>query len=509
MKPDNPDKSSSPLLGSAANTESFSSLLALDTDMEAVTESAWVDVVHQMEEVYSDLIKYQVEIEEKNQELEQAQQFIAGVLTSMTDILIVCDQQGQIQQVNRSLEQLTGCSEQQLIGQSMLSLFSECSQQVISQQQASTPFAFEDCEVLLLGPASDLFQVEAGGDESDQDCHTQQVEIPLAMNGSARRDSRGRLLGGVLIGRPIGELRRAYDELNHSHRQLKQTQQQLVDAEKMASLGRLVAGVAHELNNPISFVYGNVHSLIRYAQRIAEYLELLHRQQPSAEVNALREQLQIDKLMADLPSLLDGTMEGAERVRDIVMDLRQFSSGQQQQISDFDLVHTIQTAVHWVTREAAIKVRIGYELPKQLVIQGHPGQIQQVIINLVQNAIDAMAQVQKPRLDLRLKTANGLATFSIQDNGSGIEESHLSQLFEPFFTTKSVGEGTGLGLSLSYGFVREHGGRLSAANHAQGGAEFRMQLPVVQGDRAQGDRVQGDRVQGDRAQGDVVEDRLS
>ncbi len=432
------------------------------TDPDVNAESAWVDVVHQMEEVYSDLIKYQVEIEQKNQQLEQAQQFIAGVLTSMTDILIVCDQQGLIQQVNRSLEQLTGRVESELIGRTMLSLFAPASQQLIRQQQAATPFAFEDLEVLLQGPGT-----------------TDQVsEIPLAMNGSVRRDNRGRLLGGVLIGRPIGELRRAYDQLNRSHLQLKQAQQQLVDSEKMASLGRLVAGVAHELNNPISFVYGNVHSLIRYADKIGQYLELLHRQQPSAELAQLRQQLQIDKLMADLPSLLDGTMEGAERVRDIVMDLRQFSSGQQQPLSEFDLVHVIQTAVHWVTRDAAIKLRIGYELPQQLLIQGHPGQIQQVIINLVQNAVDAMLEVEQPRLDLSLKTDSRRVLFSIRDNGSGIAEQHLSQLFEPFFTTKPVGQGTGLGLSLSYGLVREHGGRLSGVNHTGGGALFRIELPL-------------------------------
>lgn len=319
------------------------------------------------------------------------------------------------------------------------------------------------------------------------------ADVPLSMNAAPRRDSRGRLLGGVLIGRPIGELRRAYDELNLSHRQLKQAQQQLIDSEKMASLGRLVAGVAHELNNPISFVYGNVHILIRYAQRLSGYLEQLH-QQASPELDALRQQLRIDKLLADLPSLLEGTMEGAERVRDIVMDLRQFSSGQKHHDTEFDLVHTIQTAVHWVTRDAGIKIRIGYELPQQQLIKGNPGHIQQVLINLVQNAVDAMAEVEQPRLMLSLKTEEQQLVFSIKDNGSGIDDSQLSQLFEPFFTTKPVGQGTGLGLSLSYGLVREHGGQLLAANRPEGGAVFKMILPLnpvpaVEGQTDSGERV--------------------
>ncbi|HEY5718267.1 MAG TPA: ATP-binding protein [Motiliproteus sp.] len=424
--------------------------------LDSATEAAWVDVVHQMEEVYSDLIHYQVEIEQKNAELEDAQQFIASVLTSMTDVLIVCDSQGRIQQTNQALEEIVGLPERALIGRPFVELFTAESRDEIHVKQCSGPLELVDCVVELL---------------------TAHEPVPLSMNCNRRFDARGRSLGQVLIGRPIGELRRAYDELNRSHAELKRAQQQLIDSEKMASLGRLVAGVAHELNNPISFIYGNVHALSGYSERLRRYLELLHQNPQGAELEQLRQQLRIDKLLQDLPSLMAGTMEGAERVRDIVMDLRQFSSGQKQHHEEFDLVHVVQTAVQWVTRDAPIKLRIGYDLPRSLPISGHPGQIQQVLINLVQNAVDAMAAVESPRLNLSINRSGERMIFRIRDNGPGIADDHLSKLFEPFFTTKPVGQGTGLGLSLSYGLVAEHGGRLSAANDPRGGAVFTMELP--------------------------------
>lgn len=434
--------------------------LAEDPSPEAAAEAAWVDVVQQMETVYSDLIRYQVEIEQKNEALEDAQRFIDGVLKAMTDVLVVCDGRGRIQQVNEALERIAGLPEESLVGRAFEDLLTPTSRRLLNDASQRGQSVLEDLVV---------------------DMETAQEPVPLSLNCTRRYDARGRCLGRVIIGRPIGELRRAYDELNRSHAELKRAQQQLVDSEKMASLGRLVAGVAHELNNPISFVYGNVHALADYSQRLQEYLDCVHRKPLEGEAQQARVALRIDRLMQDLPSLVDGTMEGAERVRDIVKDLRQFSSGQKEHHQNFDLVHVIQTAVQWVTRDAGIKLRIGYELPQNLHLPGHPGQIQQVLINLVQNALDAMAEVAAPRLNLSLRVTGKKVCFQVRDNGPGIPEAHLSRVFEPFFTTKAVGEGTGLGLSLSYGLVAEHGGRLSAGNNPRGGAVMTLELPVAGG----------------------------
>ena len=298
------------------------------------------------------------------------------------------------------------------------------------------------------------------------------------MNCTCRYDTRGRRVGMVLIGRPVGELRRAYEALHLAHSELQQAQQQLVNAEKMASLGRLVAGVAHELNNPISFVYGNVHALARYRERLARYLAAVDAAGLPDELRQLRDELHVPKILADIAPLLDGTLQGAERVRDLVQDLRRFSSGQSGERSRFDLVHVVATAVHWVTKGARQDLLVDLQAPAVLQIDGHPGQLQQVLMNLVQNAIDALRDIERPRIEVRVDVVDGQARVRVHDNGAGIAQDDLVRVFDPFFTTKPLGQGTGLGLSISYGIVNEHGGRLTAANHVQGGALFTLLLPL-------------------------------
>lgn len=426
---------------------------------EPTAEATWIHVIRKMDETYADLVRHQSELEEKNSALEDAQHFIASVLASMTDILIVCDVQGRIQQVNRALETLTGWSEADLRGRPFLALLAEhCLPMASSFAQQIRAEAIHDCELALKGV-----------DE----------EIPLAVNCTSRYDHRGRLVGMVLIGRPVGELRRAYRDLAQAHDDLKRTQGRLVNAEKMASLGRLVAGVAHELNNPISFVYGNVHALSRYRERLLRYCAAVDASEPSAELQALKAELRIERLLADLDPLIKGTLEGAERVRDLVQDLRCFSSGQQGESTRFDLVHLIRTAVHWVTKGERREIETTLDLPATLTVQGHPGQIHQVLMNLVQNALDAMRDnTQPPRLSISAGQGETTAWLSVRDNGPGIDEQDLSRIFDPFFTTKPVGQGTGLGLSISYGIVADHQGTLTAESHPDGGAEFRLELPL-------------------------------
>lgn len=425
---------------------------------DSIPDSVWIEVIRKMDETYADLVRYQVELEEKNSALEEAQQFIASVLASMTDVLIVCDVQGCVQQVNPALEALTGLAEQELLGTPFQSLLTaDCLSLANSFAEKIRSGAIHDCEVTLRAPDGDT---------------------PLAMNCSSRFDHRGRLLGMVLIGRPVGELREAYEDLNRAHADLQQAQRQLISSEKMASLGRLVAGVAHELNNPISFVYGNIHALVRYRERLARYLGALEGDGLTSELRELKAELRIEHILADLDPLLKGTLEGAERVRDLVQDLRRFSSGRQGEHTDFDLAHVAGTAVHWVTKGARRELEVNLELPASLTVRGHPGQIHQVVMNLVQNALDAVEGVERPEIWIQVGSRESRAWLTVQDNGPGIAEENKVRLFDPFFTTKSVGQGTGLGLSISYGIVTDHGGTLTVENVLGGGALFRVELPL-------------------------------
>ncbi|HSO82306.1 sensor histidine kinase [Thiocapsa sp.] len=169
----------------------------------------------------------------------------------------------------------------------------------------------------------------------------------------------------------------------------------------------------------------------------------------------------------------------------MAQDLRCFSSGQQGESTRFDLVHLIRTAVHWVTKGERGEIETTLDLPDTLRIQGHPGQIHQVLMNLVQNALDAMRDAaQPPRLSISAGQDATTVWLSVRDNVPGIDEQDLSRIFDPFFTTKPVGQGTGLGLSISYGIVADHGGSLTAENHPDGGAEFRLELPLSLGPRS-------------------------
>ncbi len=426
-------------------------------------EDVWMDVIHKMDEVYSDLLQYEVALEEKNAKLEESQQFILSVLTSMSDIMVVCDRNGVIEDGNRSLVDFCGRELDSLRGTPIFDLFADDEARARAREMLSNfgERAVHDCELPL--------RARDGG------------VVPVSLNCTPRFSAVGKSLGAVVTGRPVGELRKAYHALRQAHEDLKRTQQQLLHSEKMASLGRLVAGVAHELNNPISFVLGNVHALKRYAERLETYLGALHRGESREALAALRVELRIDRILDDLPPLIEGTIEGAERTRDIVDGLKRFSAIDRDENERFDLAEVIERAVRWVCRAARDNFRVSVDVPPQLPVVGSPGQMQQVMMNLIQNACDATADRPSPTLAISGRVAEESIVLEFHDNGPGFDPGNVARVFDPFFTTKPVGKGTGLGLSISYGIVERHGGRLSAANHPAGGALFTVELPLATG----------------------------
>ncbi|MCW5654900.1 ATP-binding protein [Hydrogenophaga sp.] len=435
--------------------------------MEGVDESTWMDVIQKMDEVYTRLIDDEVELEKKNAELEQSQRFIFSVLTSMSDVLVVCDANGLIEQANAALCELVGRPEERLRGTPLQGLLADAQSIALARaamDKADAPRAGEAIELNLL------------------DRHGQAVSVDA--NCTPRIGGNGRRVGTVWVGRPTAELKRAYHEMRAAHDALKRTQQQLLHSEKMASLGQLVAGVAHELNNPISFVLGNVHALRKYCDRLQTYMAALHAHEPEPVLQALRQQLRIEHLLSDLPSLIEGTLEGAQRTADIVHGLKRFSAMDSEERSPVDLAEVIERAIHWVQKGRAAPVAVHWQPAETdappCVVMGSAGQLQQVMMNLLQNGFDAVAQSASPRIWITVqRTGDGMARVSLRDNGPGIAPEHLLRIFDPFFTTKPVGKGTGLGLSISYGIVEQHGGRLSARNAAEGGAEFVLELPLA------------------------------
>lgn len=432
----------------------------VDPDTSSMMESAWMDVLQKMDETYADMLAYQVELEKKNADLESMRQFMDSVLGAMTDILIVCDQTGRILQINRALELQLGREQAGLEGEPIQTIFTPESatalQEILKLAARCKPVGAR--ELSLAG---------------------RHGEVPIEVHAAPRLNARGRMVGVVLIGRPVGEVKRAYASLNTAHEQLKAAQAQLVHAEKMASLGRLVSGVAHELNNPISFVYGNAHALERYVGRLETYFQKVWSGAPREELIALREDLNVDRAVSRLREAISGALEGAERVRDIVESLRRFSADGRGQSERFDLVAAVQTAIGWVVKGRDQHFTLSYDVPDRLEIVGRSGHIQQVVMNIVQNACDSIESQTEQHVSVAIRRDRDEAVITIADNGPGISAEARTKLFEPFFTTKPVGKGTGLGLSISYKIIEEHGGQLGAENAPDGGAVFSIRLPIA------------------------------
>jgi two-component system, NtrC family, sensor kinase len=276
--------------------------------------------------------------------------------------------------------------------------------------------------------------------------------------------------------------------LEHSlaehNRILRETQAALVQTEKLASLGRLAAGVAHEINNPIAYVTNNLVVIRRDTQAALAALDA-HRRGDAAEAARLEEEADIGYLRENFARTCDKTLEGLQRVRDIVRNLRDFARLDEAEFKEADLnaalKSTIEIVLHQV-KEKSIRLETEYNpLPPVLC---HPGKINQVFLNLLVNAIQACNRGGVVATRTRAEPGGGVVV-EVQDNGCGISPEFRSRLFEPFFTTKPVGQGTGLGLSVSFGIVRDHGGAIEVDSEVGRGSTFRVRLPLKPESRCQ------------------------
>jgi len=277
------------------------------------------------------------------------------------------------------------------------------------------------------------------------------------------------------------QLRVANEDLQAAYRELQATQMQLIQREKMASVGQLVAGVAHELNNPIGFVYSNVATLEDFVRRLRTMLEVYRaaglQESDRARVDEQWQALKVDYALKYLDSMTQGIKEGAERARKIVRDLRVFARSQDDVWQSVDLHEEIESSLtllnHLLKDRVAVQRFLG-ELPPVVCIRS---QIDQVFLNLLANAAQAIQG--EGSIAIETRAADGMAVVAIADSGPGIAPEVAGRIFDPFFTTKPVGEGTGLGLSISYEILKKHGGDIQAGNRPEGGAVFTVRLPIA------------------------------
>ncbi len=275
--------------------------------------------------------------------------------------------------------------------------------------------------------------------------------------------------------------------LMETNQRLKETTSQLIQAEKMASLGQLAAGVAHEINNPVGYINSNLGTLQAYVadflEMIAGYKEFEKNPNDTAiieHLHTLRKKVDLDFLQEDIQHLITESMQGVKHVKQIVSDLKGFSHPEEKEWQTIDLNEVIDSSLNIVNNELKYKAEIIKRYGELPPLRCITPQIKQVLVNLLVNAGQAIDERGSITIETESAPDKQSIYIHIQDTGHGIDDDTLQKIFDPFFTTKAVGQGTGLGLSVSYGIIQSHRGTISVASEQGEGSRFTIKLPVNQ-----------------------------
>jgi signal transduction histidine kinase len=272
-------------------------------------------------------------------------------------------------------------------------------------------------------------------------------------------------------------------ELENANNELKSTQAMIVHSEKMRSLGQLVAGITHEINNPINFVHGNLVHLKNYTHDLLELVKLYESFEDdlnTTEKIALKElkaKIELSFIKEDLPMLIKSCHDGTERTKNIILDLKNFSRLDEMVINNIDLPKEIDTTLNILGNKIKGKIEIIKEYDNDIPnVEGYGGQLNQVFMNILDNSCYALKENGIIHIRLHKKEKDVIIEF--EDNGCGIKKEQLAKIFEPFYTTKPIGQGTGLGMSISYKVIQQHNGSITVDSEEGKGTKFTITLPI-------------------------------
>lgn len=389
-----------------------------------------------------------------------------AILDCIKDVVVLVNREGRIRRCNKALVELTEKDYKELISQDIREVFKNCQL-----------------------PLDDLFRQEG--------------EVYHKLSGrwflmNSYRLNGVRNEGGAVITlydyTSLKELTRKLEDSNQllelkgsqleeAYAVLKATQLKILQQEKMASIGQLAAGVAHEINNPIGFISSNLCTLKKYCDKLSDFISIqnqtLQTVRDQASLKTVSEAwtaMKLNYISEDIGDLISESQDGAERVRKIVQDLKTFSRVDEAEWIFANLIECLESTINIVWNEIKYKATLVRDLAELPPVQCYPHQLSQVFMNLLLNAAHAIDR--EGQIFLKAWQEEESVLFSVADNGSGIPEKNLNQIFEPFFTTKEAGKGTGLGLGLSYEIVKKHQGEILVESEVGKGTTFTVRIPI-------------------------------
>ena len=420
---------------------------------------------------------------------------LENIITTANDAFITVGEEGSILEWNPAAERTFGWSRQEAIGKPL----------------AQTIIPFQHREAHLKGLSRFIGTGEGpiiGKTLELTALHRDGHEFPIELTIWAVRSDKKYQFNAFI--RDIterktreNELREAHKEitgrekalhsmfkdLQEAHENLKQSQNQLLQSEKMASVGQLAAGVAHEINNPMGFISNNMEILEQYIADYAKILNMTDRLTESvegenlaeahsivAEINKLKEEINLDYVISDTTKLLQHNRDGIERIQKIVMDLRVFAREDKNEMEHVKVEEVIEGILTIVQSEIKYKAKLEKNYGDTPLIECNPKRLGQVFLNLIVNALHAIKGTGT--IEIKTYTQDKFVCVDVSDTGKGIEEQNLGKVFDPFFTTKPAGQGTGLGLSVSYEIIKKHGGEMTVRSKAGEGTTFTVMLPL-------------------------------
>jgi len=415
---------------------------------EQLQESMWIEIIKRMETIYAELANNQAEIERKNRELLQAKEFTENILKSMVDALIVVDSEEEIKMVNQATLDLLGYKKEEIIEEPVEMILA-------SPKEKERPFNGSYLSKFKESSVQDLeidFKSKSG------------EKIPMTLSSSVMKNSEGEIIGVIGVAKDLRETkwllaeaaaaeaeRTKAHELERAYEELKDLQSQLIHSERLASIGQLAAGVAHEINNPLGGILVYSH--------------------------LLREDLKADDSKG---ANVERIIKETTRCKDIVKRLLDFARQPEPKVEPISINVVLGETLSLVKDQALFhNIKITKKFHLSLAhIMGDRSQLQQAFMNIILNAAEAMDGKGSLIVAMDALPDSRFLEITITDNGCGIPPAHIKRLFEPFFTTKKAGHGTGLGLAITAGIIERHNGSIEVESKLGEGATFTIKLPL-------------------------------